>query len=152
MLCSKCHKNEASIYYKQNINGKVTEYALCAECAAKGEDSFSPLNIFSFPLHEIKMEVKRCDLCGCSFDDIRHSGKVGCGKCYSVFSDELEPMIKGIHNNTVHVVRDVKEESVSEIEGLRIELNNAVKAEEYEKAAELRDKIKELEGKNDENK
>ena len=29
MLCTKCGKKEATVYYKQNINGKITEYNLC---------------------------------------------------------------------------------------------------------------------------
>ena len=37
MLCQKCKKNEATVYYKENINGHVTEYNLCPECAAELE-------------------------------------------------------------------------------------------------------------------
>ena len=35
MLCTNCKKNQANVFYKQNINGKVTEYSLCSECAEK---------------------------------------------------------------------------------------------------------------------
>ena len=34
-MCTKCGKKEASVYYKQNINGKVTEMNLCEDCAAE---------------------------------------------------------------------------------------------------------------------
>ena len=33
MKCEHCGKNEATFYYKSNINGKVTEHHLCADCA-----------------------------------------------------------------------------------------------------------------------
>ena len=33
MKCEHCGKNEATFYYKSNINGAVTEQHLCADCA-----------------------------------------------------------------------------------------------------------------------
>ena len=33
MKCEHCGKNEATFYYKSNINGKVTQLHLCADCA-----------------------------------------------------------------------------------------------------------------------
>ena len=35
MRCDRCGKNEATFYYKSNINGKVEEKHLCSECAEK---------------------------------------------------------------------------------------------------------------------
>ena len=33
MRCDRCGKNEATFYYKSNINGKVTQIHLCPQCA-----------------------------------------------------------------------------------------------------------------------
>ena len=33
MKCDRCGKNEATFYYKSNINGRVTETHLCPNCA-----------------------------------------------------------------------------------------------------------------------
>ena len=33
MKCDRCGKNEATFYYKSNINGRVTETHLCPDCA-----------------------------------------------------------------------------------------------------------------------
>ena len=33
MKCQNCGKNEATFYYKSNINGRVMESHLCPECA-----------------------------------------------------------------------------------------------------------------------
>ena len=33
MRCDRCGKNEATFYYKSNINGKVTQVHLCPQCA-----------------------------------------------------------------------------------------------------------------------
>ena len=35
MLCEKCKKRTATVFYNENINGKTKSYSLCAECAAK---------------------------------------------------------------------------------------------------------------------
>ena len=33
MKCERCGRNEATFYFKSNINGKVTEQHLCGDCA-----------------------------------------------------------------------------------------------------------------------
>ena len=152
MLCSKCHKNEASVYFKQNINGEVKEYALCPACAAESELGFAPLNLFGsmFPTAKPRAERKRCTLCSSTFDEIKKRGKVGCAECYSVFAEELGPMIDSIHRGAVHNGRAPKgyaeaRKAENELESLRKELHSAIAAEEYEKAAQIRDLIKEKE-------
>ena len=177
MLCNKCNKNEASYFMEQNINGKVTKLALCPECAKKyGHVSFKPFGSFNL-LDDLfgfvgidrigPVEAKKCTLCASTFDDIVNNGKVGCAKCYEVFEEELRPTIRRLHGNVRHVGRspkqvcgcseakscetneNVKEEKkVSEIDSLRAELSRAVAAEEFEKAAELRDRIKGIENEN----
>ncbi len=156
MLCSKCHKNEASVYFKQNINGEVREYALCSECAAESELGFAPLNLFGsmFTGARSKTEHKHCTLCASTFEEIKRKGRVGCAECYRVFSDELKPMINSIHRGAVHNGRAPeghaeKRKAENELEGLRKDLRTAIENEEYEKAAELRDIIREKEAEHD---
>ena len=156
MLCSKCHMKEATVYYKQNINGEIKEYALCSDCAAQTELGFSPINVFSSVLtsRRPREASKRCTLCGSTFDEIKRSGKAGCAECYSVFAEELAPMIAGIHGSAQHKARGVSttqntDRKPSELDALRSELRSAVEAENYERAAELRDMIKRLEAAND---
>ncbi len=152
MLCTRCHKNEATVYYKQNINGEVREYALCRNCADEMTPEFEPINIFgslfSVP-KAVQPQRKRCTLCGSTFEEIRHRGKVGCSECYTVFSEELKPIIQNIHGKVKHVEKE-SEENTDEITALRKELKNAIENEEYEKAAELRDRIKAKEAENNE--
>ena len=149
MLCSKCHKNEATVYYKQNINGEVKEYALCPECAAESELGFTPLNLFGsmFAPPKVKRETKHCTLCNSTFEEIKQRGKVGCAECYSVFRDELAPMIRNIHSGAAHCGRAPegyaeKRKFENELEKLKSDLQAAIANEEYEKAAQLRDLIK----------
>lgn len=97
---------------------------------------------------------KRCQCCGSSFEDIAKTGKVGCAECYDVFYEELLPSIQRIHGRTAHTGKlahsagtEVKVRN--EIAKYRAELEKAIKDQEFEKAAELRDRIKELEKFND---
>lgn len=97
-------------------------------------------------------ERKKCPLCGASAYDIQKTGKAGCARCYEVFADILDPYIRKIHGSVTHQGRipggGTPEQKLDrEIAQLRTQLSEAVKAEEYLKAAELRDKIRELEGK-----
>jgi len=156
MLCGKCGKDNASVYVKQDINGKISEGYLCKKCAGEGLGSFEidPSFITGNPLlndlfHGPKAfsTERRCALCGCSFTDIREAGKVGCGECYSTFAGELAPSITRIHGGVRHTGGAPKNMSAQteqrlRLEKLQLELKNSVAAEEYEKAARLRDEIR----------
>lgn len=159
MLCSKCGKNPASVFYKQIINGSVKEAALCAECASamnigvgKASLGFSSDLISGLFGDDVSRGVRKvCPLCGASYADIAHSGKVGCTKCYETFRSELMPKIAGIHCRSRHVERapaeyKAKIEEKNRIGELEKRLSDAVKNEEYEKAAEIRDELRRLRG------
>lgn len=92
---------------------------------------------------------KRCSVCGSDFRSIADSGKVGCPNCYTEFRGRLSPTIKKIHGNTVHCGKHSKvttqESRESETAALKKQLAEAVSSENYELAAELRDKIKAME-------
>lgn len=166
MKCMKCNQNEASVYYEQNVNGKVTKLALCPECAAAEGigtgDMFGGFNLLGnfFDLGHspvlVKKEQKKCPVCGCSFDDIVKSGTVGCSECYKTFSSELAPTVRRIHGSAVQTgrrpVNSPKDEKPKDkLFSLRDELQKAIKAEEYEKAAKIRDMIKAEEAKGEAN-
>lgn len=172
MLCNKCGKNEATHFIEKNINGKVTKLALCARCAEQSvEFSFDPFEglhafdgLFGFPQigslkKALKREEKRCSLCGSSFDEIVKAGKIGCAKCYDIFADELNPIIKRIHGDRGYVGRkpgrnsadndpanednnDAAKPEADKLSFLKDELRRAVETENYERAAELRDEIR----------
>lgn len=163
MLCSKCKTNNASFFYTQNINGKESSVALCKNCAASagigvGGSMVSPL--FNSFFGDAKKSVrtgntaKKCSLCALTFNDILSMGKVGCPECYNTFKDELVNTIRSIHGTAKHVglrpdqstETAVVKKELSEEEILRDKLADAIKAENYEEAAKLRDKIKALKG------
>lgn len=179
MLCEKCKTKNAEIYYSENINGKERKYALCHECADKmkksGELGFSVPSFFSdgfinndiggigsligsmlSPAKTVKKgeDTKKCDLCGMTFNDFMSEGKAGCPRCYEIFGDELERTIAGIHGRTKHTGKvpakyREKKERAEHIEELRRQISEAVSAEDYERAAKLRDEIRDIEEKSE---
>ncbi len=158
MLCEKCGKNHATTHIKTVVNGIVREYNLCSACAAQsGYGSNSITGMLASMLGDMSTKTvknqKRCSVCGATFSDIAHSGKMGCGECYKTFNDEILPYLKRVHGATRHVgkipnraplIVKPKEKTV---EDLRQELARMVAEEKYEQAATLRDKIREMEGK-----
>ena len=161
MKCERCNEREATVLYKQTINGEYTEAHLCAECAAKaqGEAGFSahfPFggdlfgNLFGISAPLKAPASKKCEGCGASFADIRRAGKVSCPRCYESFAAELEPTIRSLYGNTVHVGRAPAERKAARDKQnraaqLKKELREAIETEKFEDAARLRDEIKALE-------
>ena len=171
MLCEKCKKKEATVFYEETINEKSRSYSLCADCAkalkqsgeltmGQGLGDFFSVSPFGtladglfggfFGLPETpRTSKKHCPLCGASFEDFRRSGQAGCPSCYETFSVELKSTLHSIHGNAAHVGRapaKCKKQTVekSRLEELRDELARAIAEENFENAAKLRDEIREL--------
>ncbi len=93
--------------------------------------------------------AKKCPLCGMTLSDFAREGKAGCPTCYDTFADELEPTIGRIHGRTAHSGRvpgklREKNELKNKIRALEAEQKEAIKTENYERAAEIRDELKNL--------
>jgi protein arginine kinase activator len=149
------------------VNQEKATVHLCKECAA-ARGFHSPLDNVPFPLAEIlsgiaattpgaassvtSVETITCPSCGLTFDGFTRQGRFGCGECYKAFRSRLEPIMRKIHGASLHRGRapelaSSKDESgetvsVREEERLEIELKKAIESEDFERAAELRDKLK----------
>ncbi|WP_142413480.1 UvrB/UvrC motif-containing protein [Hathewaya massiliensis] len=169
MICERCKQNQANVHIAKIINGQKEEQNLCDKCAKElnimgftNELEFD--TPFSFPSllggivdyisksqlnDEDHNEELVCKNCGTSYIEFKNQGLLGCSKCYDDFSSYLLPVVKRVQGNTEHSGKipvcsgkDIYNKRL--IVKLREELQRAVNLEEYEKAAELRDKIKEL--------
>ena len=182
MKCQKCGKHEANVKYTQIINGVKKEMNLCESCAHKlgitQDFSFNiPMDFKSligdfFGEYEnnfvpslISSKSLECKNCNMIYEEFLNTGKFGCGECYEIFSDKIDPIIKNLQGSNRHVgrkgrisngkikqkVEEIKEKienkGNSKIDKLQEELKNAIKEERYEDAAKLRDEIKKLENK-----
>jgi protein arginine kinase activator len=119
MMCDNCGKNEATVRYSENINGRKKELNLCSQCSQKlgiNEMNFNmPIGISDFfggffedmvsnEFAPLLNEVKqlKCNNCGFTFEDIVNTGKFGCGNCYETFESKIAPLMKEIQGSTKH--------------------------------------------------
>lgn len=165
MYCDECKSRPAAMTITEMFDGKQVQLHLCPECAAQKGVGFFNLggtslpkllgSFFGFgPIHvgQVQQPVvtsKSCPNCHISLNVIGQQGKLGCSQCYEVFREQLEPTLRRIHGNTVHTGKIPKRGASKvklqrEIDHLKAQLQSAVSNEQYEKAAELRDKIKNL--------
>ena len=97
-----------------------------------------------------RRESVSCPDCGIGLEEFRASGRLGCARDYDHFRAELEPLLERIHGAGRHVGRiparmAARLAVVEQLELYQRELAAAVEREAYEEAAQLRDKIRELE-------
>ena len=160
MLCEKCKKNIATVYLEKNINGEKTRHNLCQECAFESHMNISFNHMFQSFLNSFKpnsadiekLQNHKCDSCGMMYNDFRKTARLGCSGCYSSFSSELSEIFRNIQSNQKHFGKIPKksgEELVRqrELVTLKKMLKKAIESEEYEEAANLRDKIRLIEKK-----
>lgn len=96
--------------------------------------------------------AKTCPNCGLTFANIRQSALLGCAECYTTFDTELAGLIEqaqaGANFHCGRAPRNCRD-SAARLElrsRLAKELDEAVAAEQYERAATLRDRLLQLAG------
>lgn len=174
MRCERCNDKEAAVHITTIKNGEKKALHLCGDCAAEEGYfawSFEP----QFPIHGLlggvmqKMTgdgpvsvagTRACSACGRTYREFARTGFLGCTDCYQAFSDAIDPLIQRMQAGTVHrgkqpdrdrpSVATKRISTAEQVGDLRAELQEAVSKEEYEKAAQLRDRIRELEAEGDE--
>lgn len=162
MICHMCKDKVATIRLKEIINNVVTELHLCEECFELRErkegaaHTASPGKMLdSFEEQEKKKtkgkaKSKKCPACGTLEDQFRAKGRLGCGRCYETFAKSLDTVVSRIHNSTEHRGKIPRQAARSldlktEMRRLQQDLQRAILSENYERAAKLRDKIKQYE-------
>ena len=136
-LCEE-HAAEAGISLpgQQPISQLLTQYVICKSGSSRGRTS-----------------QKTCPTCGLSLRSFRRKGQLGCPGCYEAFEEQLTPMIERAQNGgTSHIGKCPSRGGASmerqlNIQRLFRELEDAVAAEQYERAAELRDRLRDLDPK-----
>jgi protein arginine kinase activator len=165
MPCEQCHEREAVIHLTQIVNEQVTTLHLCERCAAeKGVESpgaapKTPLGTFLAAMGQELPEQTAaprtgdaCARCGGSLQDFRESGRLGCPDCYRSFEVPLRDLLRRLHGSTHHMGERYAERGNGTSAGareqateLREQLRLAVETENFELAAELRDRLRVLE-------
>lgn len=172
MLCSECNKKPATLHFTQIVNGKKTEVNVCEICAQK--KGYLTNSDETFSLHELltslfnvtsnssqvdlgnesffeRFTEMKCDRCQLSFSDFQRIGKFGCANCYESFKPRLNSVIRRVHSgNTQHSGKIPKRKGSKlhlkkELSKYRDYLKQLIEEENFEEAALVRDRIKELE-------
>ena len=163
LKCDNCNK-PATVHLTEIKNGKKIEKHLCEQCAAQSEGlpvkRHTPINelLTNFVMAHSGLQKEMgaaCDNCGMTWSEFRQTGLLGCEGDYTSFERELTPLIQRAHEGATHHLGKVParrggsgvpmKRSI-DIAKLRKELQRAVEAEDYEKAAKIRDQIKVAEG------
>jgi protein arginine kinase activator len=160
MKCEICGLKDAVIHIRQIQKDLVHELHICEECAQeKGlireEDSELPIANLLSGLLEGKdvtgaVEVKdACPRCGLKASEFRKQGKLGCPECFRAFEKDVRAIVSQMaarprHTGKLPRTLVIEQSTGAKGEGLRDELREAVEREEYELAAQLRDRLREL--------
>ena len=158
MKCQQCEK-PATIHITEITGPELDELHLCEDCGKiylsqqepVADSTMSPQFKLVEDADELAaLQQQVCEICGSSFYEFRHSGRLGCPHDYVCFEAELEPLIVNIHAATDHVGKRPKRgvnssEQQVHLVRMRQGMKEAIEREDYETASALRDQIQELE-------
>ena len=177
MTCDICGKKKATVHLTEIVDEQMSEMHLCEECARQKSsqmeqqfglaDLLAGLSDTSKPTtskESDKAAALVCSRCGLPYEDFRKFGRLGCGDCYTSFKEHLTGLLRKIHGSNKYLGKTpakypADQTAVAETTGalavvpseelpdLKQQLQAAIAAEDFEKAAELRDKIRNLEQK-----
>jgi protein arginine kinase activator len=164
MLCDNCKERDAVINLTQVEHDSKVTLHLCEQCAQeKGVETGvtvlkSPLGGFITAMGKGAANVLptpsdglRCASCGGTLKDFRESGRLGCADCYDAFEGQLRDLLRRLHGSSQHVGEAYALPGTGDTDprrvllDLREQLRRAVENENFELAAELRDRLRVLE-------
>lgn len=162
MLCENCGKNEAAIHLTQIQNNEMSTLHLCEACAeSRGLSTGHPAGVA--PLADFIAQMGKsiaaetvatagtCPSCGLTLADFKRTGRLGCARCYTTFDASLRGLLRKLHGGTQHSGKvylppdPTETDRTARVVSLRRSLARAVEAEDFERAAALRDQIRRLE-------
>lgn len=167
MRCDQCHERDAVVHLTQIAQEQVVTLHLCERCAAeKGVESSSSLS--KTPVGGFLASMGKgldaaaalsgvtpsgaCPACGATLADFRESGRLGCTQCYSTFEPSLRDLLRRLHGSSRHIGERylapgmAAGDEAPRNEAIREQLRLAVETENFELAAELRDRLRTAEG------
>lgn len=156
MKCENCGKNEVTFVYQSNINGKVTEKHLCSECAEKlgytqkiaahsqrmmqnffGNSLFGNSFFDDFFSPVPTLMGRRNWMLEDPFDDFFSEMPALCASPVEQEQQKADDLVNREEQSRFAYMRQMN--------ALKMEMKKAVHQENFERAAELRDQIHQLE-------
>lgn len=162
VMCKNCGIRPAKIHYTEIVDNNMETMDLCIECA--DEKGIDVTQSTKYGLGDLvaglidnaaasegeRIGKVRCPSCGYDYSDFKKVGRFGCPECYAAFETQLLPLLRQLHGSTQHEGKapaKLGEKAVirKELLELRDQLSEAIESEAYERAAQIRDRINELE-------
>lgn len=173
MICQECNERPATLHFTNFLNGEKSEMHLCEKCAQEKGEMFMMSNGPGFSINSLlagllnmepafpetnkeafqTQEVHQCPQCNMTFPQFVKVGRFGCATCYDAFREQLTPIIRRLHSGNYSHSGKIPKRIGGDlhlrktIENLKSSLQNLIVNEEFERAAETRDQIRELEKK-----
>ncbi len=168
MLCDNCKDRDSVVKLVQIVEGSPKELHLCEKCAAeRGVETTvaapppelakllqnlqqQPL-LAGGPASPAARDAVRCTFCSATLGDFRSTGRLGCAHCYGAFEGSLRDLLRRVHGSARHTGTryepprpDALQRAVT-LGELRDRLKRAIDSEQFELAADIRDRIRVLE-------
>ena len=161
MVCDNCQERDAVVNLTTIENNAVRQLHLCEQCAAeRGVETTvatpkHPLGEFLQAVQQqsgpASADAGKCAFCGLTMKDFRATGRMGCSRCYSTFETSMRELLRRVHGSPRHIGRTYRApkddvlEKASVLGELRDKLRRAIDQEQFEVAAQLRDRIRVIE-------
>lgn len=161
MLCDHCGERDATVHLTTIVNNEVKQQHLCERCAAeRGVETTvaAPKHPLGDFLHAVQQQLAtsvpdsgRCTFCGSTMGDFRATGRWGCARCYSTFEASMRELLRRVHGNSRHggtayqAPQPALDENATILGELKERLRRAIETEQFELAADLRDRIRVME-------
>jgi protein arginine kinase activator len=99
----------------------------------------------------VARDQARCAFCSATLGDFRATGRLGCAHCYGAFESSLRELLRRVHGSARHTGHrydapkpdDLQRRST--VVELRDRLRKAIETEQFELAADIRDRLRVLE-------
>jgi len=158
MLCDSCRERDAVVHLTTIENNAVHQLHLCERCAAeRGVETTvaTPKHPLAEFLHQQvpqpSGEGLKCAFCNTTMADFKATGRWGCARCYTNFEAGIRELLRRVHGNHRHVGRTYRPPMTETLEHaaalgeLKERLRRAIESEQFELAADLRDRIRVME-------
>ena len=161
MLCDNCGERDAAVHLTTIVNNEVRQQHLCERCAAeRGVETTvaTPKHPLGDFLHAVQQQAispavdgGKCTFCGATMNDFRTTGRWGCARCYATFETSMRELLRRVHGNSRHAGRAYQapqpalDERATILGELKARLRRAIESEQFELAADLRDRIRVME-------
>ncbi|MCK5581655.1 MAG: UvrB/UvrC motif-containing protein [Candidatus Omnitrophica bacterium] len=161
MQCDICGKKKATVHLTEIVDEQMSEMHLCEECARTKSvqmeqqfglsDLLAGLADFGKQVKDKEQTTLACANCKLDYEEFKKMGRLGCSECYTEFESHLANLLKKIHGSNRHLgkapgsIPVAHKKEIETINDIKHEMQESIAREDFEKAAELRDKIRGME-------